>query len=234
MPWRPQRPIHPGRADLQYVRRLADDPVVLVQARPFVTWFRPLLAYLGGRAVLRYRRERNAPVSGVDDDARLCAQLLAHVGFERPHVVGHSYGGLVALELARQDVVDIRSLALLEPAPAGLLAPVEAGAQMEPLLRMARESGAAVAMEHFLRAACGASGRDALATLVPDAVENALTYAAGFFDGELPATIAWSFTPADATLIECPILNLRGGLSDTRFRDGSATIQAWFPSAGST
>ena len=207
------------------------DPVVLVQARPFVTWFRPLLATVGDMSVLWYRRDTTGPGQTIEDDARLCARLLAHVGLERPHLVGHSYGGLVALEVARQAAVDLRSLALLEPAPTGLLGPAQAAAQMEPLLRMARESGAAAAMEHFLRGACGASGRDALARLVPGAVEEALTNARGFFDGELPAAIGWSFTPTDAARVDCRILNLCGALSDARFRAGSATIQSWFPSA---
>ena len=75
--------------------------MVLPHARPFVSWYGPLAGVLD-RAVLRYRRSapRDRPWSVVDD-AELCARLLARLGVERPDVVGHSYGGLVALELAR-------------------------------------------------------------------------------------------------------------------------------------
>ena len=130
------------------------DPAVLIEAPPFLAWYHPFLRFCPagrcfGTAALR------RPGFGVEDDARLCARLLTHVRFVRPHVVGHSYGGIVALELARQRSIDMRSLALLEPAPAGLSAPETAAAQMAPLLRMARDNGAVAAMEHFLRGACG-------------------------------------------------------------------------------
>ena len=85
--------------------------VVLPHARPFVGWYSPLASALD-RAALRYRRSvpRDRPWC-VEDDAALCARLLTHLGIERPHVVGHSYGGLVALELARDHGVEPRSVA---------------------------------------------------------------------------------------------------------------------------
>lgn len=49
-------------------------------------------------------------VAQLAQDARV---LLDAVGWERAHVVGHSLGGLVALELARQERARVRSLALL-------------------------------------------------------------------------------------------------------------------------
>ena len=168
---------------------------------------------------------------GIEDDARLCARLLTHVRFVRPHVVGHSYGGIVALELARQRSVDLRSLALLEPAPAGLSAPATAAVQMAPLLRMARDSGGVTAMEHFLRGACGGLELEWLEQLVPGALRDASMHAERFFERELPAAIRWSFTPADAGLLTCPILNLRGARSGPRFQEASAAIESWFPSA---
>ena len=102
--------------------------VVLPHARPFVGWYSPLASALD-RAALRYRRSvpRDRPWC-VEDDAALCARLLTHLGIERPHVVGHSYGGLVALELARDHGVEPRSVALIEPASVGLLPPADAAA----------------------------------------------------------------------------------------------------------
>jgi pimeloyl-ACP methyl ester carboxylesterase len=106
-------------------------PVVLPHARPFVRWYEPLIERLSGYRLLAYHRDLpDDPSWGVPDDARLCTELLAHLGIERPHVVGHSYGGLVALELARADPAGPRSLALLEPATTGLLPPAEATVQM--------------------------------------------------------------------------------------------------------
>jgi len=50
----------------------------------------------------------------VDDELRLIEPLIAHLP-GGAHVVAHSYGGVVALALARAARVDIRSLTLIEP-----------------------------------------------------------------------------------------------------------------------
>lgn len=203
------------------------EPVLLPHARPFVSWYAPLAAVLD-RAVLRYRR----PVPPgrawrVEDDAALCARLLAHVGVERPDVVGHSYGGLVALELARDHGVAPRSVALLEPATIGLLPPDEASARMGELLRAGRSDGGA-AMRTFLDVVCGEDAAVRLDRLVPGALDEALTHADAFFAGEFPAAIRWSFTPGDVPL---PVLAVRGTASAPRSAEAVEIVRSWFPGA---
>src|SRR5690349_16153616 len=53
-------------------------------------------------------------VFGVDDELRLIEPLIEHLP-GGVHVVAHSYGGVVALALARAGRVGIRSLTLIEP-----------------------------------------------------------------------------------------------------------------------
>lgn len=213
------------------------EPVVLTHARPFVMWYQPLAAVLArgprqrGVTVLRYRREAPATGWSVEDDARLCAGLLTHLDLGPAHVVGHSYGGLVALELARKDQAGLRSIALLEPATVGLLPPDEAAIQRAPLLELARSAGTATAMDRFLRAVCGADGPELLDALVPGALTDALAHSPGFFAAELPAAVRWSFAPSDACNVNVPVLHLRGSRSAPRFADGAALIEAWFPAA---
>lgn len=206
------------------------EPVVLPHARPFVMWHLPLVAELRDVSVLRYRRE--APVGWrIEDDARLCARLLQALGIRRAHVIGHSYGGLVALELARQDVADVRSLALLEPTTIGLLPPDEAAARTAPLTAMARAEGPGTAMDRFLRAITCPSGPEVLDELVPGALTDALSHAAGFFAVELPAAARWTFAPSDATTIGLPVLHLRGAHSAPRFAESAELLESWFPAA---
>jgi pimeloyl-ACP methyl ester carboxylesterase len=58
--------------------------------------------------------------------------LVAELATEPMHVVGHSYGGLIALQLALQHPDRVRSLALYEPVAFGILdEPVEAFAPFE-------------------------------------------------------------------------------------------------------
>jgi pimeloyl-ACP methyl ester carboxylesterase len=206
------------------------EPVLLTHARPFVMWYQPLVAELQDVMVLRYRREAPAGWS-VEDDARLCTGLLAHLDIEQAHVVGHSYGGLVALELARQGRPGLRSIALFEPATVGLLPPDEAAAARGPLLELARTAGTATAMDRFLRAVCGADGPEVLDTLVPGALTDALAHSPGFFAAELPAAVQWSFAASDALRVDVPVLHLRGSRSAPRFSESAALLEAWFPAA---
>src|SRR5262245_10737559 len=53
-------------------------------------------------------------VFGLDDELRLIAPLIEHLP-GGVHVVAHSYGGVVALALARAGRIGIRSLTLIEP-----------------------------------------------------------------------------------------------------------------------
>jgi pimeloyl-ACP methyl ester carboxylesterase len=55
----------------------------------------------------------NPPVEQVDFDEH--ARLLAELLHEGDHVVGHSYGGVVALLAAARRVRDLRSLTVIEP-----------------------------------------------------------------------------------------------------------------------
>ena len=69
------------------------------------------------------------------DDVDVVARLVGDVG--RFHLVGHSYGGLVALQLALQMPARVRSLALYDPVAFGVLHDAARGAdgEMAPVER---------------------------------------------------------------------------------------------------
>lgn len=209
------------------------EQVVLVHARPFVSWYGPLVAALPDHSVLWYRRTVSPDRAALSlaDDADVCARLLQHVGFEHPHVVGHSYGGCLALELARRDDVAPRSIALLEPAPSGLAEPVDAFGAMAPLEELVRSDGSAVAIERFLQLVVGDDAVARLDRLVPAARQDALDHGDQFFRFELPALARWTFGPDDARRIDEPVLNVLGAASVERFVHGAEIIQRWFPHA---
>lgn len=68
---------------------------------------------------------------------RDCANLLRELNVERAHVVGHSYGGVIALQLALDAPGIVHSMSLLEPA---LILVVPSGQammqQMTPVIEM--------------------------------------------------------------------------------------------------
>jgi pimeloyl-ACP methyl ester carboxylesterase len=207
--------------------------VAFVHARPFVCWYSPLVDRLSSYAVLRYYRTPpgDRPGFGIDDDAEVFARLLAEVGFDHAHVVGHSYGGLVALALACRGDAHPRSIALLEPASSGLLSPEEAIAGLAPLRDAARSQGPELAMDRFLETVCGEKYRDQLERLVPGAFTAAMTHADEFFRIELDAVANWRFGPDDAEHIDVPTLNVVGADSAPRFQYGAGLIRTWLPHA---
>jgi pimeloyl-ACP methyl ester carboxylesterase len=77
-------------------------PVVLVHASPFVSWYDPLIERLPDFSTLQYRRRLQRGEGGryrpltVAEDAAICARLMDHVGWPTAHLVGHSYGALIA------------------------------------------------------------------------------------------------------------------------------------------
>jgi pimeloyl-ACP methyl ester carboxylesterase len=229
-------------AELAYDVAGAGEPVVCVHGALIADAFRPLLAAPGladRYRLIHYHRRGYGGSShppGPADVARQaadCRGLLRHLGVARAHVVGHSYGGVVALQLALDAPEVAHSLALLEPALAvgasaqAYRASLAAGAQRY------REAGAAVAVEEFLRARWRGD-RAALERAVPGAVAQAVADAGTSFEGELPGLLGWRFGEAEARRVGQPALSVLGGESDAfgpRFGEAHRLLLAWLPQA---
>jgi pimeloyl-ACP methyl ester carboxylesterase len=229
-------------ADLEYEVSGTGEPVVFIHGAFIADTFRPLLAEpsLAGRyrLILYHRRgyagssRASGPVS-VALQAADCRALLRHLGVERAHVVGHSYGGDVGLQLALDDSSVVHSLALLEP---GLM--VGAGAQdyRESLARGVeryREAGAEVVVDEFLRARWPGY-RAALDRVLPGAFAQAVADAETWFEREASEQLAWRFGEAEARRIGQPTLSVLGGESDalwSRFGETHRLLLAWLPHA---
>jgi pimeloyl-ACP methyl ester carboxylesterase len=205
-----------------------NEGVVLLHARPFVRWYEPLIEELGDRTTICWRREAPPPDLTIAGDAAACIEHLEELGVSSPHVVGHSYGALVALEVARQ--TDVRSLALLEPAGAGFVEPEQAAENFAPLTELVQASGPEAGMRAFLTAVCGEGAADELDRLVPGATTDAMMAARGFFTAEMPAVVAHRVT-ADGVAPGVPVLNVLGTASAPRFAESAALVQTLFPQA---
>jgi alpha/beta hydrolase fold len=147
-------------------------------ARPFVSWYAPLADALPGWSILRYERTVRAggPDFEIEDDAAAVTALLRHVGFDRAHVVGHSYGGLVALALAGRPV----RCPLARPHRTGrngFLPRREAETAMAPILATYRVEGAEAGMDQFLRLVGGNGYRPVLDQAAPGAFDDAVAHA---------------------------------------------------------
>jgi pimeloyl-ACP methyl ester carboxylesterase len=223
--------------ELTYELSEGGDRVVLVHASPFVSWYVPLVEQLSEFSTLRYRRRLRRSGDGpyrpltVAEDAATCARLIDHVGWHAAHVVGHSYGALVALQLAIDAPERVRSVALLEPAARGVSSSEQVAAALATVVAAYRSGDTAGAVDGFLRHVCGDGYRAVLDRAIPGAFREALDEADLFFQAEMPAVQSWGFGPSDAERIPQPVLNVLGAQSARRFVEGSDLIQSWFPRA---
>jgi pimeloyl-ACP methyl ester carboxylesterase len=229
--------------ELEYEVRGAGEPVVLVHGAHIADAFMPLLAEpaLTGRyQLLLYHRRGFAgsthpegPLS-IAQQAADCRALMQRLGVQRAHGVGHSYGGVIALQLALDAPEAVHSLALLEPA----LFMVPSAAQfmdaMGPVLQMYEAGNKAGAVDHFLQTVVGPEYRSVLDRVLPGAFAQAVADADTFFRIELPALEQWSFTQAEARRITQPVLAVLGADSHTLWLgwvEGHHLVQAWLPQA---
>ena len=178
-------------------------------------------------------RAAAAPPSRSASPSRLLIAGLLHLGVERAHVVGHSYGGIVALQLALDAPSVAHSLALLEP---GLM--VGAGAQgyRESLARGVeryQEAGAEVVVDEFLRGRWPGY-RATLDRVLPGAFAQAVADAVTWFEREASGQLGWHFGETEVRRIGQPTLSVLGGESDalwSRFGETHRLLLEWLPHA---
>jgi pimeloyl-ACP methyl ester carboxylesterase len=229
-------------AELKYEVSGRGEPAVFIHGAFIADTFRPLLAEpsLASRyRLILYHRRGYADSSRVSEPVSVarqaadCRALLRHLGVERAHVVGHSYGGDVALQLALDSPGVVHSLALLEP---GLMVGTSAQGYRESLARGAeryREAGAAVVVDEFLQARWPGY-RATLDRVLPGTFAQAVTDAGTWFEHELPGQLDWRFGEAEARRISQPSLSVLGGESDalwSRFGETHRLLLAWLPRA---
>jgi pimeloyl-ACP methyl ester carboxylesterase len=210
-----------GDAALEYEIVGAGEPVVLIHGAFIAEAYAPLCAEpaLRGYRLVRYHRRGYAgsspvaPQFGIVQQAADCSAMMRQLGIERAHVVGHSSGGAMALQLALDAPELVHSLVLLEPA----LLDVPSGALLGDALGPAFEQHAAGdregATDGFLRWAIGSDYRVWLDRLIPGAYAQIVADADTVFGTELPSLQEWRFTREDARRIAQPVLGVLGSES---------------------
>ncbi len=208
---------------LEYTQRGVGEAVVLVHAGIFADWFAPLLqdsALTRQYRVISYHRVGYAgsdhvagPLSITQQAAQLRA-LMERLGIRRAHIVGHSSGGIVALQLALETPAVVQSLALLEPAlpvaQSSGAQPAGSSSGMTEIMSRLRAGDRAGAVDGFMRLVAGPAYRPDLDGALPGAFQQGMTDAETFFDQELPAIRAWTFGAAEASRLTMPVLAVIG------------------------
>lgn len=152
------------------------------------------------------------------DQAADAAAVLAYAGVGAAHVVGHSFGGRVALRLFEDRPHLVASLALLESGGPPVAAPGPFVAVIEAAVAHHARGDDVAAMDGFLRFLGGEDYRVRCDRAFPPGwFEQVVADAGNFFDVELPVRSALT---ADAVrTIDRPVLNVVGARSPQFFQE---------------
>ena len=226
--------------ELEYEEQGSGEPILLVPNGPFADCFVPLMSApsLARRyRLIRYHQRgqagsthTTAPVAFADHAADAAA-LLAFLDAGRAHIVGHSTGAVIALQLTIDSPELVHTLVLLEPP---LVAVPSAGAFFEkvgPALAAYGSGNREAAVAGFLSAVSGLEWEACKTVLeqhVPGSVAQAVQDADNFFGSLLPALNEWAFGAEQAASISRPILSVLGAETEPWFADGHALLRSWF------
>ena len=215
------------------------EPMLLIHGAHIADALQPLVAEPALERFQRIRYHRRGlggstrPVEAGPTSIAVQAEdavgLLDHVGVDRAHVVGHSLGGAIALELAARHPTRVAALVLLEP----MIPTTPPGAAfmraMAPLVDRYEAGDAEGAVHGFLALVGDRNWRATIDQSIPGGIVQAVKDAATFFETELPAGPEWTFGPEQAAAITCPVLSVLGRRSSPLFVEGRQLLHAWFP-----
>jgi pimeloyl-ACP methyl ester carboxylesterase len=213
------------RVTLQYEAIGSGEPIVFIHGALIADSFHPMLD--ASRLADRYRcitydrrgygpSTRATNPTAIQEHSADCAALLQYLDVPRAHVVGHSFGGVIAISLAINTPHVVHTLTLLEPALVlGANGPSYRNAIAANRARF-RAGDAEGTVDEFLRSRFDSNYRDALERVLPGAFAQAIANAATAFEIDMPAAADFEFGEADAHGITQPALLVLGAYSEAR------------------
>lgn len=226
---------------LEHEDRGDGEPVLLIHGALIAGSFLPLMdePSLANYRLIRYHRRGYAGSTGaegppstyIEQAAADATALLQHLRVERAHIVGHSNGGLVALQLMLDEPDLVHSVVLLEPALVMTPGGREHAKNLIPVVKRYREGNVDGAVDGFMQEVAGPEWRREITHTVPGGPDQAVQDAATFFELEFPAVGRWEFDEEKAKKIEQPILYVRGSESLSFIQEGRDLVHTWFSQA---
>jgi len=206
--------------EIEYQIHGTGEPVLLIDmllpdsVLPFIS--EPAMA---GYQLIRYHKRgwvgsthTPGPVS-IADHAADAAGVLDALGVSRAHIVGHSSGASIGLQLTIDHPDRVHTLTVLEPTfvslPNGQAFVQGAG----PVFEAYGSGDHAGAIAMFVSAASGLDWdvcKGVLERNIPGIVTQAIKDADTFFGIEVPSLVEWSFDAERAARVNRPVLSVLG------------------------
>jgi pimeloyl-ACP methyl ester carboxylesterase len=223
--------------ELEYEVVGRGETVVLIHGSHIADAFLPLSTEptLSAYNLVRYHRRGFAACSKPDaalsiaEQAQDCEALLRHLGVERAHVVGHSYGGVIALQLAVQAPELVHTLVLEEPALLAVPSGEAFFGEMAPIVEMYGAGDKEGAVRAFVQLVGRSNSEEIIDKAAPGGMDQAIADADTFFQIELPALQEWSFSGDEAKSIDAPVLFVLGQDSPPMFHEQRDLVRSWLP-----
>ena len=223
---------------IEYLVQGNGEPVLLIPPSVIIDGLgRPLLAEpeLASRYQLIHYHRRGYAGSTLGPErlttarqASDAAALLKHLEVKAAHVAGHSFGSLIALQLAVDAPDLVHSLALLEP-PLRMVPSGKASFEkFLPIMNAYRSGNMRKAVESFGDAVFGPNWQAVVEQAIPGSIEQAVKDLDTFIR-ELSVIQEWQFGPTEAAAIRQPVLSVMGVRSNAFMKEGRELVHSWFP-----
>jgi pimeloyl-ACP methyl ester carboxylesterase len=228
-----------GDGRLEYQVRGSGEPLLMIHGAVVCDSFEATVDELGqSYELVTYRRRGyggSSPprkMGTIADQAADAVALLDHLGVDATHVAGHSYGGVVALQMALDAPRRVHSLGLLEPpllaAPSG----AEFGAGAAAVGQMIRSGDVEAALLAFLTLVGGDDPVRRVSKTLPSAwYGQALTDLPAMFGADGASLGPWKFTEAQARSISQPALLVLGNKTAPLLVESTEMLKEWLPNA---
>lgn len=230
-------------ADLAFEFSGAGEPVLLIHGAVLADSFVPLMqeADLNSKYLLiRYHRRgyggssRIAMPWSIEQHASDAVGLLDQLGIRKTHVVGHSVGAAVALEIALDFPERVASLTLMELGLPSVPSAHAHSVQMKAIERLYELGDPANAIDQFLYAVGGPEYRRiAEKTLPAGSFDHAIADGESIFIHELPAVRAWNLDKNIAVRVTKPSMVVTGTASLPLFQESAAILSKLLPDSQS-
>ena len=175
-------------------------------------------------------------VISISKQALECQNLMCYLDIKSAHIVGHSHGGVIALQLALDFPKSVSSLSLLEPALIGYIPNSRKYIQEHiPIIQMYEKGDKVQAIDGFLNLVGGARCHNLVDKILPGAFEQAVIDADSLFKIDMPAMQLWKITQEEIRTLNYKnskrVLLVHGSDSKPMFTEMHELVLKWFPQA---